>query len=318
MRLPLTIRIGHFISIDHLLLGIALPRYIQHKGSGTDTDVIPFSMRSWEQVERGFKSGDINAAFMDIAHAMYLFDKGLAISMLMFTHRAGSRIIAAKQIQRLADFKGKSVLIPHRLSIQHMLVHRLLNAGNLKIAGSGKLGERVRIESVPCALMPEMANSDLDGDIAAFICPAPFGDPEVEQKDFRHLLISRDLWQDHPGSVFVVHQNLLETKGKNLALMVKSLVDSARELDRYISSPDTGESHIGRMSASFLGLSAEQARKTLKTSGITYCPKLLAPDMGILNIVLDYMRTTMEVMPVGTDLNGFVSSEFIDTVLSEL
>ncbi|NDY74268.1 nitrate ABC transporter substrate-binding protein [Desulfobacter hydrogenophilus] len=313
----MTIRIGHFISIDHLILGIALPRYIQRKGSGADTDVIPFSMRSWGQVEKGFLSGDINAAFMDIAQAMYLSDKGLAISMLMFTHRAGSRIIVPEQIRRLADFKGKSVLIPHKLSIQHMLVHRLLSAGNLKIANLGKLGESVDIESVPYALMPEMANADLDCDIAAFICPAPFGDVELKKKGFRPLLISRDLWKDHPGSVFVVHQDLLKTKGKNLGLMVNCLLDSARQLDRYMASPDTAEKGIEQLSASFLGLSASQTQKALKTSGITYNPKLLVPDMKILNIVLDYMCTTMEGMPTGTDLHGFIRPEFIHTILSE-
>jgi len=301
-----------------MLLGIALSRYIQRKGAGTDTDVIPFTMRSWEQMEKGFLSGDINAAFMDIAQAMYLFDKGLAISMLMFTHRAGSRIIVPEQIKRLADFKGKSVLIPHILSIQHMLVHRLLSAGNFKIASLGKVGESVGIESVPCALMPEMANSDLDGDIAAFICPAPFGDAELKKKGFRHLLISRDLWEDHPGSVFVVHQDLLKTKRENLALMVNCLLDSARQLDGYMTSPDTAEKDIERQSASFLGLSAHQTQRALQTSGITYSPKLLVPDMEILNIVLDYMRTTMEVMPTGTDLNGFIRPEFIHTILSEL
>jgi len=275
-------------------------------------------MCSWNQVEKGFLSGDINAAFMDIAQAMYLFDKGLAISMLMFTHRAGSRIIVPEQIQRLADLKGKSVLIPHRLSIQHMLVHRLLSAGNFKIASLGKLGERVGIESVPCALMPEMATSDLDCDIAAFICPAPFGDAGLKKKGFRHLLITRDLWKEHPGSVFVVHQNLLKTKGESLALMVSCLIESARQLDRYMASPDTADNGIERLSASFLGLSAHQTQRALQTSGITYSPKLLVPDMKILNIVLDYMCTTMEVMPTGTDLNGFIRPEFIHSILSEL
>lgn len=275
-------------------------------------------MGSWEQVEKGFSSGDINAAFMDIAQAMYLFDKGSAISMLMFTHRAGSRIIVPEQIQRLMDFKGKSVLIPHRFSIQHMLVHRLLNAGKLEIAGLGKSGKSVDIESVPCALMPEMANSDFDSAIAAFICPAPFGDAEVEKKGCRYLLISRDLWKNHPGSAFVVHQDLLKTKGKDLALMVSCLLDSARQLDRYMSSPDAAEKDIESMSASFLGLSVDQTQRALKTSGITYCPKLLVPDMEILNIVLDYMCTTMAVMPAGTDLNGFIRPEFIHTALSEI
>ena len=275
-------------------------------------------MGSWEQVEKGFSSGDINAAFMDIAQAMYLFDKGSPISMLMFTHRAGSRIIVPEHIQRLADLRGKSVLIPHRLSIQHMLVHRLLNAGKLKIADLGKSGESVGIESVPCALMPEMTNSDLAGDIGAFICPAPFGAAEVEKKGFRHLLISRDLWKDHPGSVFVVHQDLLKTNVENLSLMVSCLLDSAQQLAFYMSSPDTAANGIESMSASFLGLSADQTQRALKTSGITYCPKLLVPDMEILNIVLDYMHTTMEVMPTGTDLNGFIRPEFIHTALSEI
>lgn len=314
----LTIRIGHFISIDHLILGTALPRYSQRKGPGADTDVVPFTMGSWEQVEKGFLSGDINAAFMDIAQAMYLFNKGSAISMLMFTHRAGSRIIVPKQIQRLGDLRGKSVLIPHRLSIQHMLIHRLLNAGKLKISGLEKAGETVDIESIPCALMSEMVNSDLDGDIAAFICPAPFGDAEVEKQGFRHLLISRDLWKDHPGSVFVVHQDLLKTQMKSLALMVSCLLDSAQQLERYMSSPDTDTNAIESMSASFLGLSADQTQRALKTSGVTYCPKLLVPDMKILNIVLDYMRTTMEVMPTGPDLKKFIRPEFIHTALLEI
>ena len=318
LEAALTIRIGHFISIDHLILGTALPRYIEHMGSGSDTDVIAFTMRSWEQVEQGFTSGDINAAFMDIAQAMYLFDKGLPISMLMFTHRAGSMIFVPEHIHKLSDFRGKSVLIPHRFSIQHMLVHRLLNAGKSKIADSGKSSHSVGIESVPCPLMPKMTHADFDGDIAAFICPAPIDVAGAEKKGLKPLLISRDLWKDHPGSVFVVHQDLLEARGENIALMVDCLFDSARLLDRYMSSPDAAESNIGRMSASFLGLSVDQMQRTLQSSGITYCPELLVPDMQIINIVLDYMRATMAVMPTGTSLDGFIRTEFIHTAPLEL
>lgn len=294
---------------------------MQRKGNGRDMDVISFAMCSWEQVEKGFDCGDINAAFMDIAQAMYLFDKGLSIAMLMFTHRAGSRIIVPGQIQRLASLKGKSVLIPHRFSIQHMLVHRLLTAGKLATADVNDGQEYVSIEAVPCSLMPEMANSDPDGDIAAFICPGPFGDAEIEKKGFRHLLLSRDLWKDHPGSVFVVHQDLLNTKEQSIRLMVKCLVDSARQLDRYMSSPDTGENEmhdIQKVAAAFLNLSEDQTQRTLKTSGITYTPKLLLPDIQILNIVLDYMSTTMQVMPAGADLDGFVWPQFFQSALLEI
>lgn len=317
LEAALTIRIGHFISIDHLILGTALSRYIRHMGSGSDTDVLSFTMRSWEQVEQGLLYGDINAAFMDLAHAMYLYDKGLPISMLMFTHRAGSKIYVPEQIHRLADFKGKSVLVPHRFSVQHMLMHRLLNVGKLKFADFGQSDKCVGIESVPCPLMLEMTHADFDGDIAAFICPAPFDVAGAENKGLKPLLVSRDLWKDHPGSVFVVHQDLLKTKGENIALMVDCLFDSARRLDRYMSSPNTEETGIEQMSASFLGLSVDQMQRTLNASGITYRPKLLVPDMEILNIVMDYMRTTMRVMPTGTNLDGFIRPEFIQAALSE-
>nr|WP_319394219.1 ABC transporter substrate-binding protein [uncultured Desulfobacter sp.] len=317
LEVALTIRIGHFISIDHLILGSALPQYINYMGSDRDADIIAFTMRSWEQVEQGFSSGDINAAFMDIAQAMYLFGKGLPISMLMFTHRAGSKIFVPEKVHRLSDFRGKIVLIPHRFSVQHMLVHRLLSVGKLKFADFGKSNKSVGIESVPCSLMPEMTHADFDGDIAAFICPATLDIEAAEKKGLKPLLASRDLWKDHPGSVFVVHQDLIETKGENIALMIDCLLDSARRLDRYISSPNTAENEIGSMSAAFLGLNVDHMQRTLEASGITYRPELLVPDMEILNIVLDYMRTTMAVMPTGTNLDGFIRSEFIQTALSE-
>ena len=116
----------------------------------------------------------------------------------------------------------------------------------------------------------------------------------------------------------MVHQDLLKTQGDDLALMVSCLLDSARQLDRYMSSPDAAEKNIESMSASFLGISVAQTQRALKTSGITYCPELLAPDMEILNIVLDYMRTNMAVMSAGTDLNEFIRPEFIHTALSEI
>ena len=274
-------------------------------------------MASFEQMENGFTSGDINAAFMDIAQAMYLFNKGMSIAMLMFIHRAGSRIIVPEQVQRLADFRGKSVLIPHRLSIQHMLVHRMLGAGKLKTIEKGNPVDSVGIEAVPYGLMPEMAGRDHDGDIAAFICPAPFGDTAVEEKGFRHLLISRDLWKDHPGAVFVVHQDLLTAKQEDLALMVGCLLDSARQLDRCMSSPASETMEVKNLAAAFLRLSAAQTQRALETSGITFNPQLLVPDEDILRIVLEYMSTTMKVMPAGTNLNGFIRPELIRTALSE-
>ena len=116
----------------------------------------------------------------------------------------------------------------------------------------------------------------------------------------------------------MVHRDLLETRGENIALMVDCLFDSARRLDRYMTSPNTADNGIDNMSASFIGLSVDQMQRTLHASGITYRPELLVPDVQILNIVLDYMRTTMAVMPTATKLDGFIRPEFIPTAPLEI
>lgn len=265
-------------------------------------------MHSAAQVKMGFVSKDLNAGFMDLALAMDLYNKGLPIAMLMFTHRAGSRVIVPPHVKKLSDLQEKSVLIPHRLSVEHMLVHRLLTAGKLNITS---------VEQAPHPLMPEMASADHDNEIGAFICPAPFGENEIKTRGFRSLLISRDLWKDHPGTVFVVHKDLIDTQFESLGLMVKCLVDSARQLDMYRLSLDAGSNKIENAAALFLNLAAHQVKKVIKTSGISYAPQRLVPDMQIIEIVRDYMGTTMQIMPEFCDLAGFIMPEFILTALSE-
>ncbi len=275
-------------------------------------------MRSWEQIEAGLASGEINAAFMDLAHAMYLYDSGLDITMLMFTHRGGSRVIASEAIQKMANFKGKSVLIPHRVSVQHMLVHQLLTARQLKTGDNFNRDHSVELEAVPPALMPELADSDRDADIAAFITPAPFGQNLLETKRFKQLLVSRDLWKDHPGSVFVIKQDLIRNKDTVIPILMKYFFQAARQLEQSMHDNTTAHGNIGAGCAAFLKLQANQVHNTVSTSGVSYSPALLIPDPNILNTVQGYMSTAMEVMPADTDFKGFITPEFAQTAISGL
>lgn len=295
-------------------MGLALPA-----GAPLDKaigDVHSLPLNSWDQIALGLESEEINAAFINIPLAMDLFDRGLDIALLMFTHRGGSRMICPSGVSRIQDFKGRSVLIPHKLSVQHMLLHRFLDAQGMGLENIFS-PETVCAEPVPPFLMPEMASLDKVGDIAGFICEAPFGTRELEQGRARQLLATRDLWPDHPCSAFVVRRHLLENMGKEVETLVQ----------RFFRCADLLDAGTGRDKKDALRPLPVRAKEFLKydhltagnlaDAGVRYAPKMLVPDSGLLDIIQQYMGKTMGLL--GTiELKDFIMPEFARNALGEL
>ncbi|MCG8686791.1 MAG: ABC transporter substrate-binding protein [Desulfobacterales bacterium] len=305
--------------VDHLILGIALPTnpVQDHVAQDFETDIHSFPMNSWEQLSTGLKCGDINAAFVDVSLAMDLFDHELELALLMFTHRGGSRVIAPASTKRIGDFRGKSVLIPHSLSVQHMLLHKLMDARGLHLKDA-EGQENVRSETAYPSLMPQMMEQDLDGDIAAFMCPAPFGNAGIEDNTLKCLLNSQALWPNHPGSAFVVHKDLLKTQKQPLAELLKRFFQSAQALEGCRQSDTLTHDSIPHLAGEFLKQPANKAVDTIRTTGVSFSPETLVPAPDLLDIVQSYMGGTMGVLKGTTDLDNFVKPTIAQTTLSEL
>lgn len=204
-----TITIGHLNIVDHLILGIAASPTGQDEMS--DIDLQPVSMKAWDPVCHGLTSGELDAALMTIPLAMDLFGAGLDIALVMFSHRGGSLLAGRTDLARLADFKGKSLLIPHRFSIQGMLMHKLMADQGMTLSFTPRPSEDVvSAETVPMHLMMDMIKDDLDDDIAGFISPDPFVSHAAFQGQMKAFLTSQALWKDHPCCGLVVRRHLLE------------------------------------------------------------------------------------------------------------
>lgn len=278
-------------------------------------DVHLLALNSWDQISRGLESNEINAAFINIPLAMALASQGMDIAMLMFTHRGGSRMICPPGVKQITDFKGKSVLIPHKLSVQHMLLHKFMDARGmgLKNVTSPK---SVCAEAVPPFLMPEMTARDKTGDIAAFICEAPFGTQAVEQGQARQLLSTQDLWPDHPSSAFVVHHSLLENRGKDIQTIVHAFFCCAAFMDTRMAQGKNFDDAIQPRATEFLK-QPDITANALESAGVSYTPSLLVPDIGLLDIIHRYMGKTMGLIgPL--DLNQFIMPAFGQDALGKL
>ena len=308
-----SIRIGHLKIVDHLILGIACLLLKKDKTPLTLSTLNAIAMNSWEQACDSLRDEDIDGAFLPAPMAMDLFAAGLDIRILMFAHRSGSIIVKnrAAGINTIADFKGKTVLIPSELSIQNMLLHRLLSSAGLKFSTHDDVNADVMREGVNPFLMTEMLINDDDGDIAGFAVAGPFGNKAVLDGIAAQVCASQSLWKDHPCCVFVLKSSFIEQCPE----LVKEIISLFTQTGQFIK--DTKKDDIISMAHHFLDQEKEVIRHALLKTGIRFNPSLLIPDIEALAIIQNYMTDSMGVLKNKIDLNHLVDNSFILNAVSE-
>lgn len=279
-------------------------------------------MTAWDPLCQALKTRDVDAAFINLPLAMDLYDAGLDISLLMFAHRGGSRMIGHPKLSRVTDFSGRSVLIPHLLTVQHMLIHKFLNTRGVRLStvrGRADYDSRAAVaEPVPPGLMPEMLALDPDGDIAAFISPDPFATASVGQGVGKGLLTTQELWQNHPCCGFVIRNDLLDPYAREIEALIRIFFESAVILDHHVSGSHELDARTLGLAAEFLGQTPELSRAALTSSGIVFTPDLLRPFPDPLDIVQGYMGGEMGLLGGAADLETFINPVFAQNALTEL
>lgn len=303
---------------DHLVLGIAAFPSGPSPDGKPAPDVRPVLLKTWDPVCQGLASGDLDAALISLPLAIDLYAKGLDIALVMLSHRGGSVLSSRKDLTRLTGFRGKSLLIPHRLSIQHMLMHKLMADQGLTLEPPpASSPDAVCAEALPMGLMPEITRDDTDGDIAGFISPAPFAARAAELGHMKPLLTTQALWKNHPCCGLVVRRRLLADEA-GLTPLVRALFRAAARLQANLADPAGPAPDLTAAAADFLGQSPGCTRDALTRSGITYRPDLLVPEPAPLETVQTYMARHMDLLSAPVDLEQFVYPLFAKTALSEL
>jgi NitT/TauT family transport system substrate-binding protein len=327
MEKNLNIRIGYLKIIDHLILGYSVFRLQSNGNQLHNATLESIPMNSWEQICDGLRQGNLHGAFITAPLAMDLFAAGLDLSFLMFVHRSGSLMVKNKEarIKNLAGLKGKTILIPHNLSVQHLLLHKLLTASGLKLKSPNALKtdpEKIITEAANPFLMPQMLETDEDQDIGAYMVSEPYGSQAIAAGTADRLCNSDSLWKDHPCCGFVVQAGLGSSHKAAIEELVHHFFQSAQILDTQIpdtQTPDTRvDENILNFAQNFLGQDQEVVRLALINSGIRFTPKKLFPDREKLDIIQTYMTKTMGVMSQTINIDSFLNPDFAAKAVSEL
>jgi NitT/TauT family transport system substrate-binding protein len=302
-----TIKVGHLKITDHLVLGVTADKLQTGKEIFQHLDLQTQYFNGWNPLAMAIRENKIDAACILAPLAMELFhiEKKPENSprLVLFTHKSGSVIITNKRanIEKLEDFKGKTVLIPHFLSIHNMIFDKMLRAKGMSI-GVGKDND-VRFEVVAPSEIPEIIEYDEKGTVGGFIVAEPYGSQVVLNGFGNEFALSKDIWPKHPCCVLVVKNEIVEKSPEAVAELVDSLVKSGT----FISNDPAAAAEIG---AKFLGQNVAVIKHVLTEPKDRVATDELLPNIQDLDTIQNYMTQTIKALSDKVDLGKFVDTRF--------
>lgn len=295
------IKIGHLKITDHLVLGVseALVKSGEQKLETCTTELMP--MLSWDYIGNAFKDGDIDAAFILAPYAMELYHSEVPINLVLLGHKTGSVIIKNKKanINKLEDFKGKTILIPFHLSIHMMIMHKLLKQKGIEV-GPGK---DVQFEVMAPSQIPQALEWDDEGELGGFIVAEPWGAKAVKDGLGEVFALSKDVWPDHPCCVFVVKEDII----KNTPEIVQEMCNNFVSSGKLIKSDTERCSTIG---AEFLDVDRDLIKTVLTDPTDRLKTSALMPEIKPFELIQQYMFKDTEALSGKVDLNKFIITDF--------
>lgn len=293
------IRIGHLNITDHLILGITRERFDKKLDEFKYLDLQTIPMTGWPELVNKLEGDDLDGAFILAPSAMDLYRSGLPIRLVLLGHKTGSIFIkrSGAGIQKIADFKGQTIIIPYQLSIHHMLVHQLLSGAGLTP------GKDVMFETLAPAQMPEALEYGEEDNLGGFIVAEPFGSVSLKAGHGEVFSLSKDLWPKHPCCVFVVKDKIINNHPDALQELVNNLVKSGD-----IATNNVEEA--AAIGANFLKQDKELIKGILTTPPDRIITNELLPEIGDFDKMQNYMTEKMGVLKGKIDLDKFIDMKF--------
>jgi NitT/TauT family transport system substrate-binding protein len=295
------IRVGHLKITDHLALGVTKSKVDKEQEDFKYFDLETQAYRGWNPLASDFKDGKIEAACILAPMAMELFNSKMPIRLVLQMHKAGSTIVTNKSahIEKIEDFKGKAVLIPHYLSVHHLLFDKLLRDSGFDI-GAGK---DVVFDVVAPSDIPEIIEWDEKGTVGGFIVAEPFGTQVVKAGDGEEFRISQDIWKNHPCCVLAIREDVIGSNPDGVQELANSLVASGN----FITQDPKGAAKIG---AEFLSQSEDIIETVLSDNREKVSFDELFPVIEDFDFMQTYLTETISAMSKKIDLEKFIDTQF--------
>ncbi|QTA90371.1 chemotaxis protein CheW [Desulfonema magnum] len=310
------LKVAHIQITDHLVLGV-LKHLIEKKTiSPKYFELETQCMRGWNPVKDSLGKGTVDAACILAPIAMDLFSFGSPIKLILFAHKSGSIFVRNKQgiyhkpFQNF--FKNKSFIIPHNMSVHHMLCHMFFTKIGLNPGVAGERGINVNFEVVDPILMPEFLRNNPNS--GGFMVAEPLGTKAIASGIAELQFLSNELWEQHPCCVVAMREDIIGQYPDAVHEFTEMLVQAGEFIQK---KPELA----AEVAVDFLdpnkklGLKVPLLKNVLTESqGIKTTD--LFPEIQDLDKIQQYMANQMGLGSL-IDLEKFVDTQFADAVFKE-
>lgn len=308
------LRVAHIQITDHLLLGV-----LKHLIGSRELNPVHFQldthcMTSWNLVEQALVKGSVDAAFILAPIAMDQFGFGDPIRLILLAHKNGSIFVRRKDESYNESpgdfFTGKSFLIPHKMSVHHMLSHMYFREHGLKSGVVGDEGIHVHYEVVAPIHMP--AYLDKNPDSGGFMVAEPIGSKAIASGTAESQFLSGEIWPDHPCCVVVMRDEFIERHTDAAFEFTRMLVQAGKMIEQR---PDAAAKiGVGFLDPSgSLGFQPSLLERVLREKNGIQTGDLF-PVVGDLERIQRYMHDEMGIGRM-IDVASFVDLRFAEAAL---
>ncbi len=294
------VRIGCIKIADHLAVGGVDQGLTDSEGIRFET----IFLRSFQRIKQALADREIQGALLPLPTAFDLYGKGMDIRLLLLVNREGGMLLYNRKagFGDLKKFSGKSVLVPSLLSVESMLLHRFLTKAGFKVGkGTGDGGE-VRMAEISPHLMMEVAEQDMDGEIAGFLMPEPFAGRALERGVGGFVLNTRSLWSCHPSSVLVFDQTFLQEYPGAVRSFVALLEEGGRRITR------SSQTEFSDFTEAFFGERLGPDSPVTQRREEIFSPRLFPPDFDTIRLIMSYMASRMGMADCSGKTDDFIQT----------
>ena len=310
------INIAHIQITDHIILGVL--KHLIDKGDMVPEhfELVTECMAGWNPVQQAIEKGTVDAAFVLGPIAMDLFSYGTPIKLVLLAHKNGSifvRNTSGAYRDPFSDFfKGKSFLIPHKLSVHHMLSHLFFTRIGLTPGLAGEGDNDVIFEVVAPVKMQEFLQKNPD--TGGFMVAEPMGTRAIAAGAAKQQFLSSEIWDNHPCCVVAVRDEMIDQYPDAVQELTRMLVQAGQFVEKKPeSAAEIGVKFLDPDRA--LGLKVPILKNVLtEDRGIRTGD--LFPDVEELNRMHRYMTDEMGIGRA-IDMNRFVDSRFAERACTE-
>lgn len=203
-------------------------------------------MQNWAQVRDSAIAGELDAyhmiAAMPLAISLGLGSSRFPMKLASIENTNGNALTVAikhkSKVKSAADLKGFTIAIPFIYSMNNLLLRYYLAAGGVNPDRDVKL-----VVFPPADMVIKLANGEID----AMMCPGPFNQKAVAEKQgFIHIL-SSEIWPGHPCCCLAAGQPWISQYPNTFRALNKAIIDGCNyasqsqnryEISRAIAAPE--------------------------------------------------------------------------------